>query len=86
MVEEGVIPGTILFEGTGDANGNLQGIAYVFAYGCPPFGYRVAGHSNEGGRVIELHGAAPTVYYGCQVLGYSWATPNAHLFFSRVDR
>lgn len=75
-----VSPGTILFHGTLDRFGRMNGTAYSFKTGCPPAGYHVTGNVIEYGRQIVLRGAAPQ-WQGCNVVNYVYNHNSTLQFF-----
>ncbi len=83
---KGIAPGTVLFQGRGwwnsDPRAYVEGVAFAFKKGCKAAGYRVEGGYDEYGDLV-LKGAAPVWdKSGCQITGYSEASPNAELRFS----
>lgn len=65
----GVRPGTVLF--TGERQGDTYtGTAYIFAKGCNPSAYPVAGYVTAGERSIVMTGKAPRIGDGCTISGF----------------
>jgi hypothetical protein len=68
MMKAGAKKGSVVFEGT--RNGEAyEGMAYVFASGCNPMGYTVAGTISNGERRITLQGQAPKIGNKCKPQG-----------------
>lgn len=69
MRKAGAKRGTLLFEGErlGD---RYTGTAYIFAKGCRPIPYSVAGGVSLGEQRITMTGQAPRVGQGCRIKGY----------------
>lgn len=72
--------GTVLFRGTIVSQGVVSGMAFTFKRGCDPAPYRVWGEFDSKSDKLVLTGAAP-VRDGCEVTGYSGASPNGRLVF-----
>lgn len=83
MRRHGVRPGTVLFRGriTGS---RIRGTAYTFRRGCQPASYNVSGrferNDTYSAHRVYLNGASP-VREGCEVVGYTRNSGNAHLEF-----
>lgn len=83
IAQQGVVPGTVIFEGIKTGN-VLTGTAYVFRYGCLPIPYAVESVTN-GPQGVLLEGVAPLlIHNGCDVVGGTMQTPNAHLYFQAL--
>ncbi len=81
----GIGQGTLLFEGTEQPGGFIEGYARLFRNGCEPAEYAVSGTRYDDDVAIELRGAAPVrASGGCDVIDYSGAGPNAKLVFSFI--
>jgi len=83
MLEEGVIPGTLLIRGKWVGKNEFVGEARVFSGWCrQAYPYEVRGGLLFGNGFLILKGPSPDVDLNtCQVLGYSWG-PNSQLTFS----
>lgn len=68
MLKAGARPGTLLFEGTRDG-AIYSGVAYIFAKGCEPAPYAVAGEVSADDRRITMTGTAPRLAKDCSVTG-----------------
>jgi uncharacterized protein len=76
--------GTVLFEGTVDANGNMSGTAYTFRRGCDPAGYDVSG-AQTNSRIV-LRGAAPVRDAdSCDIISYDSSDRNSRLVFDIAE-
>ena len=84
MRDEGVVPGTIFFEGDAFPDQTVVGTAYVFLGGCEPFPYKVSGKFTDKQHLV-LHGPSPIVYEGCRVAGLRNYGPNTRLEFEFVS-
>jgi hypothetical protein len=69
MIQAGVTVGMLLFDGE-RVGWQYQGIAYVFAPHCAPFGYNVAGPISSDEQQVTLYGQAPVVDTYCNIVGY----------------
>ena len=78
LARHGIVPGTILFEGSASRDGRLRGAAYTFARGCARAPYGVEGSL---GRTLVLTGAAPLRALNCAVMGYRTDLDAARLVF-----
>ena len=68
LVDTGIAPGTLLFEG--QRNGpTLVGTAYQFYRGCKSQGYRISGNTSKDLRQITLKGKAPLLDASCNITG-----------------
>jgi hypothetical protein len=80
----GVQPGTLLFRGHRIGNW-MGGAAHTFTAGCGPAAYWVEGIVYSDTDVM-LTGAAPVQDpYSCEVIGYTWHSPNAVLRFVYIS-
>lgn len=78
----GIGEGTLLFEGTEQPGGFIEGYARTFRKGCPPAEYTVSGTRYDDDVSFELRGAAPVRASGaCEVVDYSGTGSNAKLVF-----
>ena len=69
MLQAGVQPGSLLFDGRQVGN-QIAGTAYVFARRCGQQPYQVEGGVSADGTIM-MHGNAPRVNWStCQVVGY----------------
>lgn len=68
ILKAGAKQGSVVFEGTRDGDA-YEGMAYIFASGCKPQGYRVAGTISNGERRITLQGQAPKIGDKCKPQG-----------------
>lgn len=68
MRNVGVTPGTLLFEGTRDGD-IYSGTAYIFARGCAPAPYTVAGVVSDDDRRVTMSGRAPRLGRDCSING-----------------
>ncbi len=68
MLAAGARRGTVLFEGRREGE-TYSGVAYVFAKGCPPSSYAVAGEVSADERRITMTGNAPRLDRSCRVTG-----------------
>ena len=90
LASVGVVPGTLLFQGTITSSGTtggrrVEGTAFAFKGRCQPAPYPVRG-TISGDAGFTLAGPGPErSKLGCPVLGHSWASPHAHLVFSILD-
>lgn len=81
----GIGQGTLLFEGTEQPGGFIEGNARTFRNGCPPAEYYVSGTRYDDDINIELKGAAPVRASGeCGVTDYSETGSNATLVFEFI--
>ena len=69
LLELGVQPGTLLFDGRRNGD-RYSGTAYVFSKGCGARAYAVAGPVSPDQRAVTMYGKAPVVNSGCHVIGY----------------
>jgi peptidoglycan/xylan/chitin deacetylase (PgdA/CDA1 family) len=68
LVDTGIAPGTLLFEG--QRNGpTLVGTAYQFYRGCKSQEYRISGNTSKDLRQITLKGKAPLLDASCNITG-----------------
>ncbi len=68
LVDTGIAPGTLLFEG--QRNGpTIVGTAYQFYRRCKSEGYRVSGNTSKDLRQITLKGKAPLLDASCNITG-----------------
>ena len=84
MRDEGVVPGTVLFEGyrSGDA---FTGTAYAFSRRCGAIPFAVTGQVSTDQRQVTLYGKSParlddscrTTAYRADVLGFEFLYANA---------
>ena len=76
--------GTVLFKGTVDANGWVNGTAYVFKRGCPPASYDVSGEKTNS-RIL-LRGEAPIFETNsCDIASYDPSSRNSRLEFTIAE-
>ncbi|WP_306223778.1 hypothetical protein [Bosea beijingensis] len=75
-----VAPRAILFRGTIEQGGRIEGTAYAFKKGCAPAPYKVSGRYSASRDQIVLKGDGPT-RNGCEVSGYSARSPHSTLKF-----
>jgi hypothetical protein len=68
LLDAGVKPGTLLFEGKRDGTA-ITGTAYQFYRTCKPRGFPVTGNTSDDKRQITLKGKAPLLDAGCKVTG-----------------
>ena len=68
ILKAGAKQGSVVFEGTRDGE-TYEGMAYIFASGCKPQGYRVSGTIANGERRITLQGQAPKIGDKCKPHG-----------------
>jgi hypothetical protein len=77
MQQEGVRPGTLLFDGRRTRN-QYSGTAYIFSRRCGAVPYSVSGAVSPDDRTVTLYGNAPSGFNAhCQVIGY---TPDVLVF------
>jgi hypothetical protein len=69
LVDVGVRPGTLLFEGRRNGN-QYAGRAYVFSKYCGAIGYDVTGSVAADDRSVTLYGSAPLVDQSCRIAQY----------------
>jgi regulator of sirC expression with transglutaminase-like and TPR domain len=69
LVDVGVGPGTLLFEGRRNGN-QYAGRAYVFSKYCGALGYDVTGQVGADDRSVTLYGSSPRVDPTCRVVEY----------------
>lgn len=82
---EGVGASTLLFSGTLDQAGYLDGMARIFRRGCGDLDYFVYGDF-RGGGAFTLNGAAPVLARtGCRVVDNSHDIANANLLFTPLS-
>jgi peptidoglycan/xylan/chitin deacetylase (PgdA/CDA1 family) len=68
LVDAGIAPGTLLFEG--QRNGpTLVGTAYQFYRACKSQGYRISGNTSKDLRQITLKGKVPLLDASCNITG-----------------
>jgi hypothetical protein len=78
----GVVTGTLLFEGQLDANLYLEGMSRIFSARCGELDYFVYGQFRRNGD-FTLAGAAPVLERnGCRVIDNTYEGNNANLRFS----
>ena len=75
IAKQGVVPGTLFFNGFISNNGQTEliaGTARVFKRGCQPAEFPVEGYyaGNRGGDPIHLEGQAPSRKSGCATSGW----------------
>jgi|GEM_PF-3306726 len=69
MREEGVTPGTLLFEGRLSGR-QVAGTAHLFSGACgSKYPYSVTGTVSDDGRRIEMSGNAPRINAECRIVG-----------------
>jgi hypothetical protein len=68
LLQIGVQPGTLLFDGRRDGN-KYSGTAYVFSKVCGARAYAVVGPVSPDQRAVTMYGKAPTVNSSCRVIG-----------------
>lgn len=69
LVEAGVQPKTLLFDGRRDGN-KYTGTAYVFSRVCGALPYAVAGPVSPDQRGVTMYGKAPIVDSSCSVIAH----------------
>jgi hypothetical protein len=70
LLEAGVQPGTLLFQGSRVGNA-YAGTAYVFPQPCGALPYSVSGSISTDERTITLYGSAPSaIYTDCEVAAH----------------
>ena len=67
MLEVGVKPGTVLFEGLRDAV-SYRGTAYIFTKNCGSFPYLVTGSVSSNQLEVQMTGQAPRISAQCQIV------------------
>ena len=80
LEREGVVAGTVLFEGNFSDKNYIDGMSRVFRKGCGVIDYYVYG-SFTPGRDFTLNGAAP-VLNGCTIVDNTYEGANANLVFA----
>ena len=68
LLDAGVKPGTLLFEGQRTGQ-NFEGTAYQFYRSCKARGFPVTGSTSDDRRQITLKGKAPLLDVNCNVTG-----------------
>lgn len=68
LLDAGVKPGTLLFEGHKTKEG-IVGTAYQFYRNCKAHGFQVSGEVNENRNQITLKGKAPLLDFNCNITG-----------------
>ncbi len=68
LLDAGVKPGTMLFEGQRTGQ-NFEGTAYQFYRTCKARGFPVTGSTSDDRRQITLKGKAPLLDFNCNVTG-----------------
>ena len=68
LLDAGVKPGTLLFEGQRNGQ-NFDGTAYQFYRTCKAHGYAVTGSASDDRKTITLKGKAPLLDMNCNVTG-----------------
>lgn len=69
MLEVGVVPGDLLFEGKAIGN-SYVGTAYYFSRQCGKISYTVKGPILEGGKRVRMSGQLPLLDRNCNVRGH----------------
>jgi hypothetical protein len=70
VVQAGVRPGTLYFDGVTDGR-QYSGTAYVFSTKCGATGFPVAGPVSPDSRQVILYGQSPVINaLSCQIMGY----------------
>jgi hypothetical protein len=82
MASIGVMPGTLLVDGTWTGPNTFAGTARVFSTQCGALPYRVEGGVAPDGS-LELGGFTPIIGWDCQLLSWEWTT-NSRLRFTQV--
>src|ERR1700676_3466567 len=68
LLQIGVQPGTLLFDGRRDGD-KYSGTAYVFSKACGARAYAVAGPVSPDQRAVTMSGKAPIVNSSCRAIG-----------------
>jgi hypothetical protein len=68
MQQEGVLAGTLLFDGQRTRN-QYSGTAFIFSGACGAVGYPVSGQVSADDRHVTLNGNAPRLDAYCRVIG-----------------
>ena len=82
-LKDTVVSRAVLFRGTIEPGGRIEGTAYAFKKGCAPAPYRVSGRYSANREWIVLKGDGPT-RNGCEISGYSARSPHSTLKFRSV--
>jgi serine/threonine protein kinase len=70
MADQGVVQGTVLFDGRRSGY-TYSGTAYRYLRGCGSIAYEVWGTISADNRSVTLHGRAPHRNRSCEVAGYT---------------
>ncbi|MEL6374857.1 MAG: hypothetical protein AAFR04_12925 [Pseudomonadota bacterium] len=86
MRRQGARRGTLLFNGTLDASGNVTGTARIFRRGCRPAPYQVRGTFRIGSGSLLLLGRGATFVRGCyHTLRARYGVRSGRLYFGRIN-
>ena len=81
LVEVGVRPGTVAFEGKANPNGTIEGTAYLFSKNCGRIPYAVRGSESSDQRQVIMVGKAKSVDPETCVVSKEW---DAVLNFKKI--